>query len=117
MTARRAERVVRVFYRDLANGVAVPSSRPEALMASRLVPLVERLLHGPDDFIGIVDRNDVVLQAYIGQDADEMTLELIHPEARGCRRLTLARAAALRLLQDLPERFDQSLLPGADYVE
>jgi len=117
MSGARAHRVLRVFYRDYANEVTIPSTRPESLLANRIVPLADRLLTSPDNFLGIVDRNDTILQCYLGDDAAEVILEIVFPEATGCLRLTLPRHRALDLLDHLPEAFDEHLLEGAQYID
>ena len=117
MTAPRAIRVLRVFYHDYVNDVVIASSQPESLLVKRIAPLAEQLLQADDNFIGVVDRNDVILQAYAADEAGQVTLELVYPEAAGCLRLTLPRSDALALLDDLPEQFDEHLLPGAAYVD
>lgn len=117
MNTPAAHRVLRVFYRDYDNAVSIASSQPESLLASRIVPLAEHLLVKGDNFLGVVDRNDVILQCYVADDPGALTLELVHPEASGCLRLTLPRDEALQCLDGLPESFDDSLLPGAQYIE
>jgi hypothetical protein len=117
MNGARAHRVLQVFYRDYLNAVNISSAQPEALQASRIVPLADRLLVPGDNFLGVVDRNDVVLQCYVADDPDEITLELVFPEATGCMRLTLPRGHAFARLDDLPELFDESLLQGAQYID
>lgn len=116
MSGRRAQRLLRVFYRDDANAVSVASTHPESLPADRIVPLADRLLVAGDNFLGVVDYNDTILQCYAGGDPETITLELIYPEASGCLRLTLGREQALDILDRLPEHFDESLLSGAQYV-
>jgi len=117
MSGARAHRVVQVFYRDYVNAVTVSSSRPEGLQANRVVPLAERLLVPGDNFLGVVDRNDVVLQCYVGDDPEEIVLELLYPDASGCLRLILSRDQALNRLDALPDVFDESLLQGAQYID
>ena len=117
MSGARAHRVLRVFYRDDVNGVSISSAQPEALQASRMVALADRLLVPGDNFVGVVDRNDVILQCYVASDPAEITCELIYPEASGCLRLTLPRAEAMQRLDTLPEQFDESLLQGAQYID
>jgi hypothetical protein len=112
-----AEHVFRVFYRDYAHGVSIASSQPEALAAGRVRPLAERLLDDPDNFLGVVDRNDAILHSYGADRPGHLVLELIYPEASGCLRLQLARDEALELLATLPAEFDESLLPGAQYLD
>lgn len=117
MKPARAEHVFRVFYRDYAHAVSIPSSQPEALVAGRVRPLAERLLDHPDNFLGVVDRNDTILQSYLADRPGYLVLELIYPEASGCLRLQLARAEALERLATLPAEFDESLLPGGQYLD
>ncbi len=117
MSGARAHRVLQVFYRDYTNGVTIASTQPESLQASRIVPLADRLLVAADNFLGVVDRNDVILQCYVSEEPADITLELVYPEATGCLRLTLPREEAFDLLDRLPELFDESLLQGAQYID
>lgn len=116
MSGARAHRMLQVFYRDYDNQVSIMSTEPETLVAHRIVPLADRLLSSADNFLGIVDRNDAILQCYIGDDLAEVTLELVYPESRGCLRLTLPREQALDRLDTLPDVFDEGLLQGAQYI-
>jgi hypothetical protein len=109
-------RTFRVFYRDYRNDVFIASSQPESLPVSRVVPLAQRLLAAAENFLGIVDRNDVILQCYAADDPEKLILELIYPEASGCLRLAMPREQALDLLGHLPDVFDDTLLQGAQYV-
>ena len=117
MTATRRLPQLRVFYRDYANAVSISSAQPEALARDRIIPLAERLLSDADNFLGLVDASDAILQCYRADDGDDVTLELIYPEASGCLRLTLPHDRALAILDNLPETFDQSLLEGAQYID
>lgn len=117
MSGARAHRVLQVFYRDYVNAVSIPSSRPESLLANRLVPLADRLLGSADNFLGIVDRNDTILQCYLADAPGEVVLEIVYPEATGCLRLAVAREHALDLLDRLPDTFDENLLQGAQYID
>lgn len=117
MIGARAQRVVQVFYRDYVNGVNIASTQPEALPADRIVALADQLLVPGDNFLGLVDRNDVILQCYVADDPAELTLELVYPEATGCLRLTVPRQQAFELLDALPDVFDEALLPGGQYID
>jgi len=116
MSGEGDHRSFRVFYRDYLNDVCITSSRPESLPVSRIVPLAQRLLVANENFLGIVDRNDVVLQCYSADDPAKLMLELIYPEASGCLRLAMPRAQALDFLDHLPDVFDDALLQGAQYI-
>lgn len=117
VTGVGAQRRLRVFYRDYCAGVSIASSRPDTIAAEHVRSLADRLLVPGDNFLGLVDRNDVILQCYVADDPAEVTLELIYPEATGCLRLTVSRERALARLDDLPEAFDESLLQGAQYLD
>jgi len=110
------KRVFKVFYLDYVNGVAVSSAAPEPLAAERIAPLAETLLQHADNFLGVIDRNDLILQAYLDDDEQTVFVELLYPEGQGAMRLNMSWADAIELLTDLPEEFDESLLPGAQYV-
>jgi len=117
MNQPAGHRSLRVFYRDYVNAVTIASSQPESLAVDRVSALAERLLVSEDNFIGIVDRNDVILQGYVADDGDGIVLEMVYPEATGCLRLALSRVDALALLADLPDVFNESLLAGAQYID
>ena len=106
-----------MFYRDIGNGHSVPSSTPQSLPTGQLAALAERVLVDGDNFLGVVDRNDLILQCYVADDPGRLTLELIYPEASGCLRLTRPRSEVLQQLASLPELFDESLLKGAQYID
>ena len=108
---------LRVFYRDYANQVTISSAQPEVLAVDRVVPLAEQLLVDQDNFMGLVDAADSILQCYLADDDANVTLELVYPEATGCLRLTVSRARALAILDRLPTTFDESLLEGAQYID
>ena len=117
MSGARAQRMLQVFYRDYVHEVTISSAQPEALQANRVVALADRLLVSADNFLGVVDRNDVILQCYVADDPSDVTLELVYPEASGCLRLTLSRERALDCLDRLPDQFDESLLQGGQYID
>lgn len=117
MSSMAANRVMRVFYRDYANAVSISSAQPESLLAGRIGPLADRLLCSADNFLGVVDRNDVIVQCYLADDQVRVVLELVYPEASGCLRLVLPRDEALRRLGTLPEQFDEHTLEGAQYID
>lgn len=106
--------VFRVFYRDYANDVSISSAAPESLLADRIAPLAERLLVNDDNFLGVLDDDELVLQCY--RDGDQMVLELLFPESPGYLQKRVGVAEALALLASLPAHFDEGLLPGAHYV-
>ena len=106
----------KVFYRDYVNDVAISSTEPEELAGDRVAPRAEALLQHADNFLGVVDKNDLILQAYLDDDEQSVYLELLYPEGQGALRLQMSWADAVELLADLPAEFDESLLPGAQFI-
>ncbi|HHH13826.1 MAG TPA: hypothetical protein ENJ98_06270 [Thiolapillus brandeum] len=109
-----AERSFPVFYCDFLRDLSISSSKPEPLAADRLVPLAEQLLVAEDNYLGVVDPNDVILQLYLS--GREMVVELIFPESTGILQSRMPVEEALALLADLPDEFTEELLPGASYL-
>lgn len=104
-----------VFYRDYINEVKISSSEPEPLDSDRVVSLAENLLIHEDNYLGILDSRDVLLQLYRTADGGIM-LELSYPEASGCMQLKRSWDEAIRLLADLPVEFADNILPNAHYL-
>lgn len=117
MNAGQPGSPLRVFYRDYATAVSISSAQPEVLARDRIAPLAERLLRDADNFLGVVDAGDAILQCYLSDSRDRVTLELVYPEASGCLRLTLSQEGALAILKNLPDNFDETLLQGAQYID
>jgi hypothetical protein len=104
-----------VFYHDYENDVAISSINPESLGADRLVNLAEHLLVNEDNFLGVLDANDMLLQFY--QEADgSIMVELLFPEASGSLQKKMSRKDVMALLAKLPKEFSEALLPNATYV-
>lgn len=104
----------RVFYRDYANDVAISSAQPEQLDADRLASLAGHLLGSEDNFLGIVDASDSILQLYL--DAGKIVVELVYPDTTGCYRSRMSEDEAMALLGKLPAAFDEGLLPGGQFI-
>lgn len=85
-------------------------------MAERIPALASRLLVNEDNYLGVVDRNDVILQSYLDDD-DQVVMELLRPDTPGCLRSTLTLAQALELLSDLPACFGPDLLHDAELID
>lgn len=107
----------KVFYRDYEHDVSIPSHKPESLLAERVAPLAQKLLQYPDNFLGIQDDNDIILQCYLDDDEQNLILELMYPESPNCLRTILSVNDGLELLARLPKEFTEETLPGAQLIE
>lgn len=107
-------RSFRLFYCDFGHDVSISSANPEPLAADRLVPLAEQLLAGEDNYLGVVDANETILQFYLS--GKKLVVELIYPNSSGILQLKLPVDEGLELLGSLPDEFTEELLPGATYI-
>lgn len=110
------QRAFRVFYRDYVNDVAISSANPESLAADRIAPLAEIVLQHADNFIAVMDANELAIQLYLNDDESAVRVELLYPESGGMLRLGMPREQAMALLANLPDEFDESLLPGGQFI-
>ncbi|WP_456375598.1 hypothetical protein [Thiolapillus sp.] len=108
------ERGFRIYYCDFVHDSAISSSKPEFLAADRLVPLAEHLLAAQDNYLGVLDANDNILQFYMS--GKEMVVELLYPDAQGMMQCKLPLEKGMQLLASLPDEFSEQLLPGAAYI-
>jgi len=111
-----SQHVFSVFYKDYVNDVAILSSEPEPQAADRIGPLAEVLLQHADNFLGVIDKNDQILHAYLDDDEQSVILELLFPEDAGSMRLKCPRNDAMAILMTLPAAFTETLLPGAQFI-
>lgn len=116
MSSDAAQRTFRVFYRDYLNASAISSSAPEPLPAERVAPMADTVLQHTDNFFGVADKDDAIFQLYLDDDESSVIVELLYPESRGMLRRRMPREQALALLTELPDPFDESLLPGAQFI-
>jgi hypothetical protein len=113
----QTEHTYRVFYRDYVHDVSISSTQPEPLAAGRLGALAEQLLQHADNFLGVVDDQENILQLYLDDDEQLVLVELVAPEGGGCLRQSMSCESAYALLERLPRVFVASLLPGAERID
>lgn len=115
-----SERFFDVFYRDYRHNVSISSATPEPLNAKRLAPLAEKLLESPDNFFGVVDDKNTILQFYLDDEAKSpeaaIVAELLFAENPGYYQADMSLADALSLLAKLPSQFGNDLLTGGRFI-
>ena len=102
--------VYKVFYRDYVRDEVVSSIEPTSMLGEKIPELAQQVLQHADNFIGIYDQNDTILQAYLDDDEQQVEVELIYPEGRGEYSRTLSYDEAFNILQSLPPIFNKDLL-------
>lgn len=102
--------VYKVFYRDYVRDEVVSSTQPTSMLGEKIPELAQRVLQHADNFIGIYDQKDTILQAYLDDDEQQVEVELIYPEGQGEYSRTLPYDEAFSILQNLPPVFNKDLL-------
>jgi len=108
------QRGFNIYYCDFVHDASISSSKPEFLAADRLVPLAEHLLAAQDNYLGVIDSADTILQFYLS--GKNMVVELLYPEGKGLLQTKMPMEEGLALLGSLPDVFDETLLPGASFI-
>lgn len=108
-------REFQIFYRDYERDIAVKSTEAEWVDSEALQRMAWLILVKPDNFFGITDSGGAILQLAVA-DADYLLVELIYPDSTAALRKRMSRSEAEVLLKQLPDPFDESLLPGAAYI-
>lgn len=105
----------RVFYFFEASGESVNSTSPVEMS---LRSIREELLHGldsGDDYLGIMDARDNVLQILRNPGQDRYWVELPLTEARASYGRYMALAELQELIIGLPRVLDRNGIPGMNY--
>ena len=101
----------RVFYRLTGAGDAAPSTRPVDLPASRIWDDLVAFLEHEDDFVGILDPSDNVLQILPHPSNDSYRIEIPVVEERASWGRLVSGSELRDLLQNLPARFHPRNFP------
>jgi hypothetical protein len=103
-----------VYFCCYQSGESVSSADPLPFAADALATLLERVVLGEDDYLGILDSNgDVVQILYAG--LDRYQVEVLDSMAQCRTKATLSQSALRHFLAHLPRHFrglDPALSPG-----
>jgi hypothetical protein len=105
---------LRVFYFFERTGEQVKSSSPVTLSRLRVSERLLPRLEGEDDYLGLVDDADNVLQITRAPHGVGYRVELALTEERSCLGRTFSLSELTALLGALPPRFRPSAFP--DFV-
>lgn len=101
-----------VFYYFAASGEQVPSSRPLDLPPGQVWHSLVSCLETDDDYVGLVDASDNVLQITRGPAQDSYRVELPLPDERASWERAMSGAEVRELLGRLPATFRPLNFPG-----
>ena len=90
-----------VFYTSYSLQQSVSSSSPRLLDADQLKALILRTLKGEDDFLGVIDSEDRVIQ-FTCSAGDNFLVEIPDIDAKNSLQRHLSREETLELIARLP---------------
>ena len=90
-----------VFYTSYSLQESVSSSSPRLLDADQLKMLSLRILKEEDDFLGVIDNEDRVIQ-FMRSAADDFLVEIPDFDARNSLQRHLSTEETLELIARLP---------------
>ena len=101
----------RVFYRLKGAGDEAPSTRPVDLPASRIWGDLVAFLEHEDDYVGVIDQSDNVLQILPHPSNDNFWIEIPVVDERASWGRLISGTELKDLLQNLPARFHPGSFP------
>jgi hypothetical protein len=105
----------RVFYFFEASGESVNSTSPVEMSAKRIREELLHLLAGEDDYLGIMDARDNLLQILRKPGQNRYWVELPLEEARASYGRYMALAELEELIIGLPRVLDRNGISGMEY--
>ncbi len=95
-----------VFYHCYSREVSAEADDNATMSAAEIVAQFPEILLKPDDFFGIVDANGVTLQ-FMRNRVERVLMEIPFPEKEGSYGNHTNLQAALEVLKQLPESFEE----------
>jgi hypothetical protein len=105
----------RVFYFFERSREAVSSLSAVEMSAKSIREQLLRRLHSEDDFLGILDAQDRVLQIMREPGADRYWVELPVEAARASYGRSMGLAELEALILNLPDTLDREHIAGLEY--
>jgi len=105
----------RVFYFFERPGESVASTSPVAMSVKSIVAQLLCRLHSEDDYLGIMDARDNVLQILCDPGQDRYWVELPLDAAKASYGRYMTFAEVEELILDLPPVLDRSRIPDMEY--
>lgn len=105
----------RVFYLFDRAGESLSSASAIEMSARAIREQLLPRLQTEDDYLGIIDPHDNVLQILCEPDAERFWVELPVDAAKASYGRHMGLAEVTDLLKDLPAVFDREAIPGLEY--
>lgn len=109
--------ICRTFFQFTQTGESVSSSSPQDLSSAQVwAELVDHLVD-EDDYVGLLDRDDNVLQITRESASSPFRLEVVLTDSRASLVGNLSAEELKELLEKLPSRFNESGFPGLTHKQ
>jgi hypothetical protein len=105
----------RVFYFFERSGESIVSANPIEMSAKSIQEQLLSRLQCDDDYLGIMDARDNVLQILCDPGEDRYWVEIPLDAARASYGRYMAFAEVEDLILDLPQVLDRDRIPGLEY--
>lgn len=105
----------RVFYYFERTGESVSSTSPVEMSAKSIHEQLLNRLHSRDDYLGILDARDNVLQILLASGDGRYWVELPLEEARASYGRYMDLVEVQELVLGLPRVLDRDRIPGLEY--
>ena len=105
----------RVFYFFERSGESIVSTSPVEMSVKSIREELLPRLHCEDDYLGIMDARDNVLQILRDSGQDRYWVELPLEAARASYGRYMSISEVEELILDMPRVLDRSRIPGLEY--
>lgn len=105
----------RVFYLINRSGESLSSTSAVAMTQKQICEQMIGRLNSPDDYLGILDAEDRVLQILPEPEPSRYYIEVPLDAAKASYGRYVNREELLELILNLPERLDEQSIPGLSY--
>jgi hypothetical protein len=105
----------RVFYLINRSGECVSSTSAVAMSAKEICEQMIGRLNSPDDYLGLLDAEDRVLQILAEPEQARFYVEIPLDAAKASYGRYVSREELLALIKALPEKLDEHCIPELRY--
>jgi uncharacterized UPF0160 family protein len=107
--------IFQFFFTDYEGDEVLPAQTQYASI-DEIIELMQSVLIRPDNFLGIVDRNDRTLQFIVNSD-NSLDADIPVPEQKGSYGKRLSLQEAIKIVQKQTELIQVDMIEGMSFVK
>ncbi len=104
----------KLFYTDYSKDKHLRSDEAKSASLEKIIDCMNNLLHEPDNFIGIIDDNDVTLQ-FMVEDKGTISIDAPIEERRGSLTKTADLSECIKLINALQKDIVLEQINGLEF--